>query len=220
MYDGPAGAGKTTNVRVLHETLLSARSGALCSPGSTQRRTEFFDWRAFDGGFLGRHPVRIHIVAVPGQWSHRERRRLLLRSADAVCFVADASAPVALQARMMKSLLGMQPNMAAKLVLQLNKTDLSTASSTRDFVAELGAPPGTPVVQATAHENSGVAHTFSMATRLATSSVRDTVANMDLHSVSVAMSMTPEELYEEIQALESLSWRGTDHDADNSWSND
>ena len=52
VYDGPAHAGKTTNVRLVHERVLAGREGVLESPGSEGRATEFFDFRDFAGGLL------------------------------------------------------------------------------------------------------------------------------------------------------------------------
>ena len=215
LYDGAAGAGKTTNVRVLHETLLSARAGELLSPGSTSRRTEFFDWRAFDAGYIDERRLRVQVLAVPGQWALRARRRLLLRAADAVCFVADASGRLGAQARMLASLRAARPDLVPSLVLQLNKTDLPSAVSPREACEALGLPIDTHAITACAHARVGVAETFSLLSRAAVANVR--AAGLGALATGGSSAADAEELHQEIQALEGLSWRA-DHDVEHDWS--
>jgi signal recognition particle receptor subunit beta len=211
VYDGVPGAGKTTNVRVLHETLFSARRGSLAAPGSAGRRTEFFDWRALEGGYLDGRPVRLHVVSVPGQWSLRARRRLLLRSADAVCFVAEASASrMAAQARMLATLREIVPDVEQRLVLQVNKLDVPGALAPARVSAELGLLPSVRVLPARAHQHEGVSETFLTLTRLATSTLREAEASGTFSPVAIAL--TPEELHEEMLGLEDSWWHARDDD--------
>ena len=217
VYDGAPSAGKTTNVRVLHETLFSARQGSLESPGSSGRITEFFDWRALDGGYLDGRPVRLHVLSVPGQWAQRTRRRLLLRSADAVCFVADASAVrVPMQARMMASLRAIVPDVDAKLVVQVNKTDLPDALPPALLTAALGLPPATRTVAARAEENVGVTETFLMAMKLATTAFSDAATRVS--SLSAVAARCPQELQGQAPALPSMRWHSRDDASEEDWS--
>src|SRR5512140_1419107 len=90
VYDGAAEAGKTTNIQRLFDVIPLQRRGTLASPGTTQRRTEFFDWLDFAGGFVDGRRLRCQLVSVPGQSSLLHRRRYLLETADAIVFVADS----------------------------------------------------------------------------------------------------------------------------------
>lgn len=216
VYDGAPGAGKTTNLRVLHETLFSARGGTLHSPGSVERRTEFFDWRALDGGYLDGRPFRLHVLSVPGQWSLRARRRILLRAADAVCFVSDASRGAAPQATMLASLLRADPSMADRLLVQVNKTDAPSALTELEMRSALRLAPSTPSIVAQAARNLGVSETFLQLTRLATTRLRGAAREGSSFVDSVAL--TPQELHDEILALETLSWRRTEDASEESWS--
>ena len=217
VYDGAPGAGKTTNLRVLHETLFSARGGTLYSLGSVERRTEFFDWRALDGGYLDGRPFRVHVLSVPGQWSLRARRRILLRAADAVCFVSDASRGATVpQATMLASLLRADPRMADRLLVQVNKSDAPSALTAAEMRAALRVASSTPSIVAQAARNLGVSETFLQLTRLATSCFRS--AAREGSSFAESMALTPQELHDEILALETLSWRSTEDASDENWS--
>jgi len=94
VYDGAPSAGKTTNVRRLHEGLLATRRGELESPDSLGRRTEWFDRREFFGGYVEGLPLRCELLSVPGQRSLATRRAHLLVEADAIVLVLDATRPV------------------------------------------------------------------------------------------------------------------------------
>src|SRR5690606_35138454 len=146
--------------------------------------------------YLDGRRVRLHVVSVPGQWSLRARRRLLLRSADAVCFVADASASrITAQARMLASLRRLIPDLGARLVRQVNKLDVPDALSPAQVVAELGLPPSPRALPARAHQHEGVSETFLALTRLATSTLREAQASGTFSPVAIAL--TADELHEE-----------------------
>jgi signal recognition particle receptor subunit beta len=177
VYDGAPEAGKTTNVRVLHETLLLQRRGALASPGSTGRRTEFFDWRDFEGGYLEGRRMRCQLVSVPGQPSLLRRRRYLLETADVVVLVADAH-PDALDdtkrscASLVAMLARLDPATPTRIVLQANKQDLAGALTPNVLAALLDLPEDTACVAACAERGEGVRETFLTAVRLAAERVR------------------------------------------------
>ncbi|MBX3250862.1 MAG: hypothetical protein KF901_27030 [Myxococcales bacterium] len=93
VYDGAPSAGKTTNVRRLHDGLLATRPGALESPGTEGRQTEWFDWRDFFGGYLEGFPLRCEVLTVPGQAQRSRRRAAILTEADCVVLVLDGARP-------------------------------------------------------------------------------------------------------------------------------
>lgn len=202
VYDGAAEAGKTTNVVQLSTQISLQRRGVLVSPGTLagNRRTEFFDWLDFSGGFLDGRRVRFQLVSVPGQSELLHRRSYLLDSADAVVYVADARREWLDEARRN---LGVTLDLIGKheaafkvgVVVQANKQDLPDALGPAELARELDLAPDVPVVEAAAQSGDGVMQTFILAARLATERVRSMVG-------LAIESETPEELYSALQTLE------------------
>lgn len=177
VYDGSPEAGKTTNVKQLLNLISLQRRGASKSPGGVGRRTEFFDWLDFTGGYLDGRRVRCQLVSVPGQSSLLHRRRYLLETADAIVFVTD-SRP-AQREESLKNL-SMTLRIVAKvargapvgLIVQANKQDLADAEPPVGVARSLGMAATTPVVGSIASTGEGVMETFVVAARLATDRVR------------------------------------------------
>jgi signal recognition particle receptor subunit beta len=177
VYDGIPEAGKTTNVQQLFGSIPLQRRGTLASPAAQGRRTEFFDWLDFSGGFVDGRRIRCQLITVPGQPQLLRRRRYLLESADAVVFVAD-SQPASVEdnrgslSALLSVLESIHPTLPAPIVIQANKQDLPDALRPRRLSEELGMPLVTPVVPAVAQAGRGVLDTFVLAARLASDRVR------------------------------------------------
>lgn len=200
VYDGPPGAGKTTNVRALHEGLLAQRDGALESPGTTGRRTEFFDFRDFHAGLLEGRAMRCRLLSVPGQPSRQKRRRFLLETADTVVFVVDPDvARRAEQRAMVRSLAKVLVAADVPLVIQLNKLDLAVGLTLDEMLDELRLDPTTPCIGARARDGVAVAETFLLAAKQATSRARRLIA-----SDSVARADRPRTAIEWMRALDAI----------------
>ena len=91
VYYGPAVGGKTTNLQVLHQAALERNRGEFISVNSLQDRTILFDLLPLRGiGFHG-FEIRFQLIAVPGQAVYAASRRLAVRGADAVVFVANSA---------------------------------------------------------------------------------------------------------------------------------
>lgn len=202
-YDGASSAGKTTNLQRLHAQLLSARSGDIVSPATTERETVFFDWREFNAGFLGQRRIRVQLLSVPGQPSRAHRRRHVLGLADAIVFVVDArperhDVNVAMAAALTTG----SGHDAVPLVVQRNKADLAPAVLDRGAVlASLQLPRDTPVVDANAIADVGVTETFLLACRLMTAAVRDRVHKLPV----VETRTTADTLHAELQELDATA---------------
>jgi signal recognition particle receptor subunit beta len=188
VYDGAPEAGKTTNVTALQGSIPLQRRGALASPDSTGRRTEFFDWLDFTGGFVDGRRLRCQLVSVPGQSQLLHRRKYLLETADAVVFVADSS-PAALETNranletLHKVMGRLAPKQPVGVVLQANKQDLPQALGPADLHSALGAPASTQTIAAAASSGRGVMETFVLATRMATDRVRALVLEGELETL-------------------------------------
>jgi hypothetical protein len=171
VYYGPALSGKTTNLQVLHLMMPEAERAALTSLRTEGDRTLFFDFLPLQLEVMGGWTVRLKTYTVPGQVQYEATRRVILRGADGVAFIADSGASAetvnrtALQA--MKANLranGLDPR-AVPIVLQYNKRDVAGAQAVEAMDADLDAD-GYPRFEAVATQGTGVRETFvTLATR-------------------------------------------------------
>jgi len=130
VYYGPPVGGKTTNLQVLHQHALAARRGEMISINSAQDRTILFDLLPLKTpGFRG-FDLRLQILAVPGQAMYAATRRLVLKGADSLVFVANSAVDrweenIQSYREMTQNLLThhLDPT-AMPLVFQYNKRDL------------------------------------------------------------------------------------------------
>ncbi len=90
VYYGPGLSGKTTNVRQLHGGTPPERRGRLIELTTDEERTLMFDFAPLALGSVGGFALRCHVYSVPGQISYAATRRLIVRGADALVFVADS----------------------------------------------------------------------------------------------------------------------------------
>lgn len=200
VYDGPATAGKTTNLVQLCGIVAPRRRGELHSQGERAGRTLFFDWLQIEGGIVDGLPLRCQLLSVPGQAVLARRRQHVLRLADAVVFVCDSrESGVDIARRMLTSLLDAHREVAAHcpLVVQANKQDLPGALSPERLAAALGLDRGVRVVPARANRGDGVKETLVLAIRAATDNALDTLRQSGLAGLDREV-LTPEHLHARI----------------------
>lgn len=170
VYDGPAGAGKTENLKRLVETFTSQRRGELMSPGEREGSTSYFDWLYLNGGVVAGHPLRAQLVTVPGRSVLTRRRWQVVKTADVIVFVCESTVRGAKEARRWLELL--RANLAASdppppIVVQANKQDLPGALDREELASALGLPSDGEVVVASAVSGAGVRDTVVRAIRAA-----------------------------------------------------
>lgn len=165
VYYGPAMSGKTTNIEQIHKRIDPNNRSNLVSLKTNEDRTLFFDFMQFElGKICGMAPC-IQLYTVPGQEYYKASRKLVLRGADGVVFVADSSA-----ARIndnLESWLDMgtaltemnQPIGKIPLVVQYNKRDLVDAVSVQSMHQSLGVEQF-PEFEAVAFNGEGVFNTL------------------------------------------------------------
>jgi signal recognition particle receptor subunit beta/GAF domain-containing protein len=91
VYYGPPLCGKTTNLQVLYQQADAKRRGEMISVNSAQDRTILFDLLPLKTpGFRG-FDLRLQVLAVPGQAMYAATRRLVLKGADSLVFVANSA---------------------------------------------------------------------------------------------------------------------------------
>jgi mutual gliding-motility protein MglA len=90
VYYGPGRSGKTTNLQYIHAFVPDERKGAMVSLATETDRTLFFDFLPLDLGSISGFRTRLQLYTVPGQVYYNATRKLVLRGADGVVFVADS----------------------------------------------------------------------------------------------------------------------------------
>ncbi|HEX6739082.1 MAG TPA: hypothetical protein VF310_12455 [Vicinamibacteria bacterium] len=166
VYYGPPVGGKTTNLQVLHQNVAAERRGEMVSINSAQDRTILFDLLPMKAaGFRG-FDLRLQLLAVPGQAMYAATRRLVLKGADSVVFVANSAADrweenVQSFREMTDNLLAHQLDPAAlPLILQYNKRDLPDVTPL-DFMDRTLNARKVQALPAVAVRGEGVLETFA-----------------------------------------------------------
>ncbi|GBD98476.1 mutual gliding-motility protein MglA [bacterium BMS3Abin07] len=170
VYYGPGLSGKTTNIEYLHSTFDPKRRGKLLSLSTESDRTLFFDFLPVEIGNIRDFSIRFQLYTVPGQIKYNSTRKLVLRGADAVVFVADSQKEM--KDANIESFENMKENLVANdidpddipVVLQYNKRDLSDVFDIEELNKDLNTR-GYPFFEGTAIEGKGVKETFQAATR-------------------------------------------------------
>jgi signal recognition particle receptor subunit beta len=176
VYYGPARCGKTTNLEYIHKTFSQHVKGQMISIDTEGDRTLFFDFLPLELGKVKGCDVRVQLYTVPGQVRYASTRKLVLRGADGVVFVADS-----LEVRREQNMLALkdlQQNLRdyqlsifkTPLVMQFNKRDLAAANiplmSMEQMSQELNRQLKAPVLPAAALIGKGVAKTLQECLRL------------------------------------------------------
>jgi hypothetical protein len=176
VYYGPARCGKTTNLEYIHKSFSQHVKGQMISIDTEGDRTLFFDFLPLELGKVKGCDVRVQLYTVPGQVRYASTRKLVLRGADGVVFVADS-----LEVRREQNMLALkdlQQNLRdyqlsifkTPLVMQFNKRDLAAANiplmSMEQMSQELNRQLKAPVLPAAALIGKGVAKTLQECLRL------------------------------------------------------
>jgi len=171
VYYGPGLCGKTTNLQYIFEKTAPQAKGKMISLATETERTLFFDFLPLDLGKVKDFKVRFHLYTVPGQVFYDASRKLILKGADAVIFVAD-SQPERLEANQesvdnLRSHLGEYGVSTDQIpyVVQYNKRDLPNVMTLEELRAAIN-PAGYPEFEASARSGPGVFDTLKGAAKL------------------------------------------------------
>lgn len=164
VYHGPAMSGKTTNLIVVHERTNPSKRGEMVSLKTREDRTIFFDYMHLELGKVNNLTPKIHLYTVPGQVYYAATRKLVLRGADGIVFVADSQASRIRQNieswqdmhNYMKEL-GLQ---GVPVIVQFNKRDLSEAVPIEALKRAMDLDSSHPVFESIATEGVGVFDTL------------------------------------------------------------
>jgi len=176
VYCGPGLAGKSTNLRWIHERLPARAKGRLVSLTTDTDQTLFFDFLPAELGIVGGLRARVQVYTVPGPHVRESTRRMVLEGCDAIVFVADSQASrLEANAESLRGLRqalllnGIDPGIPQ--VFQYNKRDLPEALPLDELEARLN-PLRLPRYEAVATQGLGVEPTLLGATRLLLDSLR------------------------------------------------
>src|SRR5438105_9314198 len=168
VYYGAGLCGKTTNLEKIYGNPKLENKGKMISMATETDRTLFFDFMPMELGTIGGQKVRVQLYTVPGQVFYDATRKLVLRGADGVVFVADSQP--SMRESNLQSLENLKTNLRLNridpekvaLVFQYNKRDLPNADKVDDMTAYL-KPGSAPVIEAAALNNIGVTATLRAA---------------------------------------------------------
>jgi GTPase SAR1 family protein len=143
VYYGPGLSGKTTNLQYLHTSLSPESTGKLLSLSTEADRTLFFDFMPVELGKIKDFSIRFQLYTVPGQVRYNATRRVVLKGADAVVFVADSQTEM--REQNIESFENMMENLQANnvnpddipIILQYNKRDLKNILSIEELDRDL-----------------------------------------------------------------------------------
>jgi hypothetical protein len=168
VYYGPGLCGKTTNLEKIYANPKLDNKGKMISMSTETDRTLFFDFMPMELGTIAGQKVRVQLYTVPGQVFYDATRKLVLRGADGVVFVADSQP--SMRESNLQSLENLKTNLRINridpdkvaLVFQYNKRDLPNAAPIEEMSAYL-KPGNSPVVEAAALNGVGVTATLRAA---------------------------------------------------------
>ncbi|HEX3108149.1 MAG TPA: GTPase domain-containing protein [Thermoanaerobaculia bacterium] len=171
VYYGPGLCGKTTNLMVIFDKLDPKQKGKMLSLATKTDRTLFFDLLPVDIGKVGAFNLKIQLYTVPGQVFYNETRKLVLKGADSVVFVAD-SQPAMVEATR-ESFANLLENLEENnldpndipIVIQYNKRDIPGVLPVDALQEALGFE-GYPYTEAAAIKGEGVMETFKLVSRI------------------------------------------------------
>jgi len=166
VYYGCGLCGKTTNLESIYEAVPDTSRGKMVSMKTQSDRTLFFDLLPLDLGEIMGFKTRFLLYTVPGQVFYNATRKLVLKGADAIVFVADSE--VGKMEENKESLENLRTNLAEYKIdldempwlIQYNKRDLPNVYSIEELQAALNPGGEVPHFEAVATQGKGVFETF------------------------------------------------------------
>jgi signal recognition particle receptor subunit beta len=178
VFYGPGLCGKTTNLQYIFSNLPpNIHKGKMLSLATQTDRTLFFDFLPIDLGTIRGMKTRLQLYTVPGQVFYNTTRKLVLKGADGLVFVADS------QRKMLEADKESFGNLEENLrehgmdlaqiphVIQFNKRDLSDVLTPEELNAALNKY-NAPIYEAVATTGIGVHDTLKAVTRIVLNSLK------------------------------------------------
>jgi signal recognition particle receptor subunit beta len=182
VYYGPGLCGKTTNLQFIYDNLPgNIQRGRMLSLATKTDRTLFFDFLPIDLGTIRGMRTRVQLYTVPGQVFYNSTRKLVLKGADGIVFVADSQEKM--KEPNAESFKNLEENCAENginlaetpLILQFNKRDLPGVASLEELNTLLNKY-NAPFYESVATTGIGVHETLKGITKLVLHSLREKYA--------------------------------------------
>jgi len=183
VYYGPGRGGKTTNLEYIYAKFNERIQTEMVTVKTHGDRTLFFDFLPIDIGKINGYTAKMQLYTVPGQVKYNATRRLVLRGADGIVFVADSMA--VRREKNILSLKNLHENLknykksifTIPLVFQYNKVDLAEqgipllpfATMEKDLNSQLKRP----AFEASAVTGSNVVPTLKKIITMTMASIKD-----------------------------------------------
>jgi mutual gliding-motility protein MglA len=183
VFYGPGLCGKTTNLQFIYDNMpKNIQRGRMLSLATKTDRTLFFDFLPIDLGTIRDMRTRVQLYTVPGQVFYNSTRKLVLKGADGIVFVADSQKKM--EDANVESFRNLEENCLENgidltdtpLVLQFNKRDLPEVSSLEDLNASLNKY-NAPFYESVATTGIGVHETLKGVTKLVLHSLQEQFAS-------------------------------------------
>lgn len=166
VYYGPGLSGKTSNLQYIFSVTNPKTRGELISVETEIERTLFFDLLPINVGLIKGYQTKFQLYTVPGQVFYDGTRKLVLKGADGVVFVADSQE--LMKTANLESLENLKKNLAGNnldfyslpLVFQFNKRDLNNILSLEELNHLVNLQMNRPTFGAVATQGTGVIETL------------------------------------------------------------
>ncbi len=183
VYYGTGLSGKTTNLQYIFSITNPKSRGELVSVETDIERTLFFDLLPINVGLIKGYFTKFQLYTVPGQIFYNSTRKMVLKGADGIVFVADSQSPM--ENANIESLNNLRINLSEDnrdlddipLVFQYNKQDLKNISPS-EKLNELLNEKKLPYYESVAREGSGVVETLREISTLTLKKIKAEIENM------------------------------------------
>lgn len=161
VFYGPGLSGKTTCLQYIFSVTNPNTRGELISIETEIERTLFFDLLPVNVGLVMGYQTKFQLYTVPGQVFYDSTRKLVLKGADGIVFVADSQK--IMEQPNLDSMENLKTNLVhhkqdindVPMVFQYNKRDLKNTFSIEELNKILN-PRGLPFFGSVATEGKGV----------------------------------------------------------------
>ena len=193
VYYGTGLGGKTTNLQYIFSVTNPRARGELVSMETEIERTLFFDLLPINVGLLKGYQTKFQLYTVPGQVFYDSTRRLVLKGADGIVFVAD-SQELMDQANL-ESFENLKNNLnfhnqnleEIPLVFQYNKRDLKNVLPVEKLNSDLNYLRR-PYFEAVASSGRGVIETLRDISSLTLAKIKEALEHATVSAQSMAVN--------------------------------
>ncbi len=192
VYYGTGLGGKTTNLQYIYSVTNPRTRGELVCMETEIERTLFFDLLPINVGLVKGYETRFQLYTVPGQVFYDSTRKLVLKGADGIVFVADSQE--LMEQANQESFNNLKENLEfynhqienIPLVFQYNKRDLKNISTLDKLNGNLNVL-NRPCFEAVARDGRGVIETLREISGLTLVRIKDALEHAAIPAKNVAV---------------------------------